>query len=110
MRPLPHEIQLREQQTYDLPSAPVASAAITLSLKRFRGSPAPGYVSSTLRTSGGRYTLPEPLPVSCARLQIGFRRTGARPRASTWVGATRPNPAGASIHLSLSSARRHRVV
>jgi len=37
MRAQPYEIQLREQQTYDLPSAPGASAAIVLSLKKSCG-------------------------------------------------------------------------
>ena len=53
MRPQPYEIQLREQQTYDLPSAPVASAAITLSLKKSCGSPAPDHVNSALRPVAG---------------------------------------------------------
>jgi hypothetical protein len=53
MRPQPYEIQLRERQTYDLPSAPVASAAIALSLKKSCGSPAPGHVNSALRPVAG---------------------------------------------------------
>lgn len=77
MRPQPCEIQLGERQTYDLPSASVASAAIALSLKRFH-SPALGYVGSTLRASGGRYTLPEPCRsvVYAYRLVSGERGPG----------------------------------
>jgi len=42
----------------------VASAAIALSLKRFRGPPAPGYVSSTLRAVAGvEISLAPPRPV-----------------------------------------------
>jgi len=58
-------VQVRKQKTFDWPSAPVASAAIAMSLKRFRGPPAQGYVSSTLRAVAGVEILLAPLrPVS----------------------------------------------